>query len=252
MRKLLIELLKAIESSKVDDINQMEDSMDRSNEFNKSIHYLIEQNKIGGSSIDNFHALIYIQKIICNSIIYNDCALSTLFRPHSSPRFSLSLFLTRNDNHYNYIDIVEEEKKLFLNVEDLALLTIPWSNPRLIYNLGYLGKDAKNPLDMNNNNIRNIYIYPLGIVLVDSGNHSQFTGLLKDEIPKIKIDSIYDISDEIINDDNGRFMNFYGYSKENPFLEKWYAMMEIGKWLLKYKVFPPEVTTLIGQVQNEK
>lgn len=196
--------------------------------------------------INNAQILIYLQKTVCNSIVYSDYVYKVLHIPHSAPHFGVSDFLPRNDN-YRYFDL--ENDPIYLNSNDVAFITLPWSNRKIIDDIRTIGSDVGNPFDATNSNIDNVYIYPLGIVLVtSSGNHSQFIGLLKGELTEIKVNRIYDISEELIKDNDNQFTNFYGASEGNAPIEKWQSLMEIGKYLLEYNEFPP---LMLEHMKNE-
>lgn len=218
-------------------------------ELRKSIKYLIDQKDNSDHLVDKFHTLMYLQKTICNSIIYNDYGYKTIYAPNSAPVLRLSYFLPR-DNSCRNIDMYTNP--IFISSEDVAFITMPWNNNRIIDNLRGIGNDADNPFDATNSNIANLYIYPLGIVLVSSGNHSQLSGLLKSELNQIKVNGIYDISEELLKDKDGQFVNFFGSAKENTLIEKWQALMEIGKYLLKYNEFPSQIVDCIEKERGKR
>lgn len=217
-------------------------------ELRKSINYLIDQKDNSDHLVDKFHTLMYLQKTICNSIIYNDYGYKTIDAPNSAPVLGLSYFQPRNNNYRN-IDMYTNP--IFIDFEDVAFITMPWNNNRIIDNLRGIENDADNPFDATNSNIINLYIYPLGIVLVSSGNHSQLSGLLKSELNQIKVNGIYDISEELLKDKDGQFVNFFGLAKENTLIEKWQALMEIGKYLLKYNEFPSQIVDCIEEERGK-
>lgn len=212
----------------------------------ESISYLMNQKDGGNHLIDKFHTLMYLQKIICNSITYNDYGYKTIYEPLSAPKLDLKHFLPRNGN-YHCFNL--DDDPIYLSSTDTAFITMPWNNQRIIDNIRSIGNDAINPFDVTVSNIDNVYIYPLGIVLVaSSGNHSQFVGLLKDELSKIKVNRICDISEELIKDNGNQFTNFYGAFEGNDLIEKWQSLMKIGKYLLKYNKFPP---LLLKHIKNK-
>lgn len=211
-----------------------------------SIHHLMASGSNGSNIVDKAQILMYLQKTICNSIVYSDYVYKVLRNPHSAPHFGLSDFLPRNDN-YRYFDL--ENDPIYLNSNDVAFITLPWNNRKIIDGIRAIGSDVGNPFDTTNSNIDNVYIYPLGIVLVaSSGNHSQFIGLLKGELSKIKVNRIYDISEELVKDNDNQFTNFYGASEGNALIGKWQSLMEIGKYLLKHNEFPP---SMLEHMKNE-
>lgn len=54
-------------------------------ELRKSINYLIDQKDNSDHLVDKFHTLMYLQKTICNSIIYNDYGYKTIYALNSAP-----------------------------------------------------------------------------------------------------------------------------------------------------------------------
>lgn len=216
----------------------------------KLINYLTNQKDSGDHLIDKFHTLMYLQKIICNSITYNDYGYKTIYEPNSAPKLRLTDFLPRN-NIYKNIDM--HNNPIIIDSKDVAFITMPWSNKGIIDDIRGIGKDANNPFNAKDPHIDNLYIYPLGIVLVSSsGNHSQFVGLLKCEISKLKVNEIYDISEELIKDSDGQFTNFLGSSEKNTLLEKWQSLMEIGKHLLKYNELPHQIVNCMEKENDKK
>lgn len=188
-----------------------------------------------------FDTLLYLQKIICNSIQYSDFAYAALSRPHSAPEgFDSSSFRPRNQNDLKRVDIYDHP--IFINGVQNPIVTCPWHNERIVDNIRFIGKENNNKFNSDDTNIDNTYIYPLGIVLVNSGNHSQLSAILKNEINQVKINRIYDISLALKKSDND-FSNFYGYSRiQNKVLkDKWISLMKIGSRLNGNKFFPIEV-----------
>lgn len=217
--------------------------------LDESIHYLLNTNNSNIPSVDKFHTLMYLQKIICNSIVYGEFGYKALLTPHFVPQLELSDFLPRNSN-YRRFDL--DDDPIYLNSNDAAFIALPWNNERIINDIRVIGNDANNLFDARNPNINNVYIYPLGIILVGaSGNHSQFIGLLKSELTKLKVNSIYDISEELIKSNDGQFTNFFGSSEENTLMKKWLSTMEIGKNLLKYNNFPSNIVSHMRDKGNK-
>ena len=204
--------------------------------FNDSLNYLLRDNTfLKNSSITTYQALMYIQKIICNSIIYNDYAYTVLRNSHSTLNFGLVDFLPRTDTH-NFKVKSLFDRSIYLPSSTIPFITFPWSNRRIIDNILTIGKDNRNPFKSTCSNIENIYVYPLGIVLIGaSGNHSQLIGVLKGEMKTIKINQIYDISKPLKESVDNHFSNFYGFlrMKDNDFIkDKWIVLMTIGKYLV--------------------
>lgn len=226
-------------------INQLKEeihsiSFYRPNELDKTLDYFLGKDS-NSKDADQFEVLIYLQKIICNSIQYSDFAYASLSRPHSAPEgFDSNCFRPKNSEDYKNIDLHNDP--IFISSLKNPIITCPWNNERIVDNIHYIGKENNNKFDSNNSNIDNLYIYPLGIVLVNNGNHSQLSAMLKNEFDQVKINRIYDISLALKNSDN-EFSNFYGYDriKNRVVRDKWISLMKIGSRLGNNNFFPPEI-----------
>lgn len=76
---------------------------------------------------------------------------------------------------YKTIDLLKNP--IYIRSNEAAIIVQPWHNERIIDNLIHIGGNSGNNLDESNTNIRNEYVYPLGIVMCEGGNHSQFSGI---------------------------------------------------------------------------
>ncbi len=214
----------------------------KSSDFEELIKYGIEMSGKETVNVSSYQFLIYLQKIICNSISYNDYVYRILQSPHNTPRVELADFLPTNSN-YTCINL---EKPIYINAKDNPLLTLPWHHNRVVNNILTVGEDAGNPIDTSDINIDNVYIYPLGITLVSSGNHSQFAGILKSELENLKINRIYDISEEMSKVRDNDFSNFSLSLVNN----KINSILQIGAYLERYSDdFPKEI---LGAIYNEQ
>lgn len=235
-------------------INQLKEeihsiSFYRPNELDKTLDYFLGKDS-NSKDAYKFEVLIYLQKIICNSIQYGDFAYASLSRPHSAPKgFDSNCFRPRNSKDYKNIDLYDNP--VFISGLKNPIIACPWNNQRIVDNIRYIGKGNNNKFDSKNSNIDNVYIYPLGIVLVNNGNHSQLSAVLKNEFDQVKINRIYDISLALKNSDS-EFSNFYGYSRINNRVvrDKWISLMKIGSILGNNKFFPPEILNNLREEQR--
>ncbi|KMK53632.1 hypothetical protein FEFB_05670 [Fructobacillus sp. EFB-N1] len=144
-----------------------------------------------------------------------------------------------------------------LVISDWPLLQCIWNNNRLIDNLISFSRNESS-FDIHNENISNQFVYPLGITLVNSGNHSQFVNFLQGNREYL-VSEIVDLTD-VLNHwhFNGKHLvNSSG--KVDRSLEKrlgkgqtvddlFYAgvLFELGKILMKHnELFPQQILDLI-------
>ena len=227
--------------------NKLKDMSFKKGDLDQTLHYLLNGNIYSqSSSVTVYQALMYIQKIICNSIIYGDYAYTVLRNPNTAPNLELGTFLPVSDNH-NFV-VKDLSKSIYLPSSRTPFLTFPWSNERIIDNIFTIGKDATNRFQTANLNIENVYLYPLGVVLVNNGNHSQLIGILKNEMETVKVNKLYDISKPLEESNDSQFSNFYGFPKVkdmNSIKDKWLALMTVGKYLVSdsnlLAQFPQEI-----------
>lgn len=88
-------------------------------------------------------------------------------------------------DEYNTNVCINHGREKWLNLEinlstDIVLMCA-WNEGRFTNALSNIGTDVKNPFKFDKNNHFVSYIYPLGITIVDNGNHSLLTGVLKSE-----------------------------------------------------------------------
>lgn len=223
---------------------KIQDLLPRKSEFNDTIKYLDSDVALYRDKVTKHQALLYIQKIICNSIIYNDYAYTILRNPNTAPKLNLNDFLPTSESHNFEVKDVGNNL-IYLPSDTTPFITFPWNNKRVIDDIFTIGKDARNPFDNASSNIDNIYIYPLGIVLVGaSGNHSQLIGLLKGEMNSIRIDHIYDISTALKETSDYQLSNFHGsrkYKDTDSIKDKWISLMTVGRYLIDDPNFPPQI-----------
>lgn len=115
------------------------------------------------------------------------------------------------------------------------------------------GQQGNRPFKVSINHL-NTYYYPLGITLVDNGNHSQFTAMIKNE-GETKFYQFIDYSElyEKIEFDGTRFRKKDGTESDNSYSVKNYhqyvyeyhiigTLFEIGRILKEYPdVFPENI-----------
>ncbi|MBQ3587297.1 MAG: hypothetical protein II977_01890 [Oscillospiraceae bacterium] len=78
-------------------------------------------------------------------------------------------------------DDVEKMVELEIDLSTDIVLMCAWNEGRFANALVNIGANVENPFNFDKNNHFVSYIYPLGITLVDNGNHSLLTGVLKSE-----------------------------------------------------------------------
>ena len=125
----------------------------KSSDFEELIKYGIEMSGKENVNVSSYQLLIYLQKVICNSISYNDYVYRILQSPQTAPRVELADFLPTNSN-YTYINL---EKPIYINAKDNPRLTLPWHHNRVVNNILTIGEDAGNPIDTYDINIDNMY-----------------------------------------------------------------------------------------------
>lgn len=82
--------------------------------------------------------------------------------------------------------------------------------------------------------------------MVSTGNHSQFAGILKDELEILKINRIYDVSEEISKAFDNDFLNFLS----SPTNDKINFILKIGAYLERYSdEFPKEILNVMRNKQ---
>lgn len=69
------------------------------------------------------------------------------------------------------------------NVAETPIISCIWNYTRMFHSLEYIGKCNKNPFDgdAHSGNINACLIHPLGLVIVDNGNHSVNSAIVHNE-----------------------------------------------------------------------
>lgn len=75
------------------------------------------------------------------------------------------------------------ESSIKFNVEETPIISCIWNYTRMFDSLEYIGKCNKNPFDgdAHSGNINACLINPLGLVIVDNGNHSVNSAIVHNE-----------------------------------------------------------------------
>lgn len=75
------------------------------------------------------------------------------------------------------------ECSIKFNVEETPIISCIWNYTRMFDSLEYIGKCNKNPFDgdAHSGNINACLISPLGLVIVDNGNHSVNSAIVHNE-----------------------------------------------------------------------
>lgn len=75
------------------------------------------------------------------------------------------------------------ECSIKFNVEETPIISCIWNYTRMFDSLEYIGKCNKNPFDgdAHSGNINACLINPLGLVIVDNGNHSVNSAIVHNE-----------------------------------------------------------------------
>ncbi|KRK39425.1 DUF6710 family protein [Levilactobacillus parabrevis] len=228
-------------------------SQDQS-EISKTLKYLNNPGYLQVTEDKKAMALMYIQKSICNAILYDSCVYKTLNRPNSADDFrTWYLPLRRNEtDRYIYRRL---KNRLYLDAVKTPFVVYPWNNERIVSNLLTIGDDVENRLNEKDSNIENSYIYPLGVAVCLNGNHSQFAALLKNEMTTIKIDSVYDISlamEDMKVLENGviKSTEYFDFEKESH--EKIKDLFRVGLSLREYPdMFPEAIRKFIAEMGTD-
>lgn len=78
-------------------------------------------------------------------------------------------------------NIEDKKHKLQTDLSMDIVLMRAWNKSRFTNALNNIGKNVDKPFVFDENNHFTSYIYPFGITIVDNGNHSILTGVLKSE-----------------------------------------------------------------------
>lgn len=136
----------------------------------------------------------------------------------------------------DYVESIEDNiGELQTNLATDVVILQAWNDARLINALSNIGANVENPFVYDEKNHFASYIYPLGITIVDNGNHSILSGILKGE-GLICPNQIYDITEqyELVYFDG----TFYREKNTDKIIQKvgrfeLGAVFEIGRLLVK-------------------
>ncbi|MBI0107954.1 hypothetical protein H3T41_07065 [Lactobacillus sp. W8089] len=215
------------------------------NELSRSIRYLLDGSNIGTQPVERQKVLIKILKIICSSLNYQ-MAYQTLRVPHSTANITGWYYPKNYYEVKKYKTIELMENPVYIESNEAAMIVQPWNNERIVDNLLHIGGDSGNDLDESNMNIINAYIYPLGIVMCENGNHSQFSGILQNDMKQIKITSIIDISESLdtvtVDEEENLKSEAYFDFEDSVYTEEIKDIFRIGLYLRKFpEVYPDEI-----------
>lgn len=138
--------------------------------------------------------------------------------------------------HFNNFESFELGKSnININLSKDAVLVFAWNQDRFVKNLITIGENVGNKFEYQENNHMATYIYPLGLTIVDNGNHSTLSGILKGE-GVIQVTQTYDLEPTY---DYMYFDGIYFRKKENDEIIhkvnrfELGALYEIGRLLAK-------------------
>lgn len=95
-----------------------------------------------------------------------------------------------------YVESIEDNiGELQTNLATDVVILQAWNDARLTNALSNIGTNVENPFVYDEKNHFASYIYPLGITIIDNGNHSILSGVLKGE-GLIYPNQIYDITEQ--------------------------------------------------------
>lgn len=222
-----------------------ENEIVRKNELSKSIRYLLNGSNTGIQPMERPKSLIKILQIICASLNYQ-MAYQTLRAPHSTMNVTGWYYPKYHYDVEKYKTIELIENPIYIKPNETAIIVQPWNNERIVDNLIHIGGDSGNDLDESNVNIMNAYIYPLGIVMCENGNHSQFSGILQNNMKEIKITSIVNISESLntvtIDEEEKLKSEAYFDFEDSEYTEEIKDIFRVGLYLRKFpEVYPDEI-----------
>lgn len=149
-------------------------------------------------------------------------------------------------------------KQLTIDLSKDPIVSRVWNVNRLSDNLRSIGQNVikknlylvelpkgfveePNKFKQNNNHYTT-YIYPIGYIQVQNGNHSINAGIMKSE-GELKVTDIYDISDLYKRYSfDGTYLIDHEKDKKTELIFEFGALFEIGRIMLNYpEVFPEEI-----------
>jgi hypothetical protein len=164
-----------------------------------------------------------------------------------------------NDDKKYYKHLIQEDS--FVGLNNTPIIINPWNQGRIADNIVYVGTHL-NAFNAQKGspgyqNIENILYYPLGILICDGGNHSQFSQKLKGDA-KTRVRQFVDISKlyEVIKFDGAKFNIQEKLNQEDKEISNqsdFYlgVLFEIGRLLLdKPEIFPQEILNSCEKIKN--
>lgn len=216
-------------------LSQRQSHSENSQVMADTLQFLKQQNYTSSEFVSE---LLAIQMIILRGLSYRDFATRTLVTPNSAPvSLTADNFLPRDLNHYKHVDCFENP--IYLPVNDTPCAIFPWNNHRILENIHNI--NSTNPFNPQHQNLRNSYIYPLGIALCDGGNHSQLAAYLRGDVHTVRVTDVYNISEALAEVEKDDFSAFS--QSDQP---EWLYLMKIGVELSKYTdQFPKAIQAVV-------
>lgn len=155
---------------------------------------------------------------------------------------------------YNHREPIKLEKPLLVRNGKEPIITEIWNSARIADCISNIGKGIYNKEQEDNSfeseelNHYGTYIYPMGIISVDMGNHSINAGMIKSE-GNFYIDKVIDISSIYENSFfNGMSIENQKYNFEDYVFFELGVLFEIGRLLMSDKsLFPKEIQDVIDK-----
>ncbi|HDE3760592.1 DUF6710 family protein [Staphylococcus aureus] len=220
-----------------------------------------------GQYIDTDRSSVFsIIKMLTDSYHYRT-GVNLLFYRNDTERFDIDKFVDLVNPHRDAIDIYTKQacsyeknldKALHYYNKDYPIISMIWNPDRVLRNIMQIGGNVwdnkhnkYNDFEVDDNHDV-VYVYPMGVVLTQSGNHSVNAGKVKGE-GSIKVDKVWDISplyEEYYFD--GRYLlDNDGDKYEIPF--ELGIVFEIGRILKEYEsVFDDNIISKVkGGIVDE-
>lgn len=133
--------------------------------------------------IKQFTDLISIQAALCSfkkERIAPDIYMANIFECGTS-KISSSLIKRavldgNNSNKFTKNNYIYFNESLEFELKEVPLIVNPWNYNKVTRNIS-----TASPNDLTENSVMNTYYYPVGVVICNSGNHSQYPLSLKGE-----------------------------------------------------------------------
>ena len=116
------------------------------------------------------------------------------------------------------------ESNINIDLSKDAILVCAWNKERFVDALLNIGQNVGNSFECDKNNHMATYIYPIGLTIVDNGNHSILSGVLKGE-GTIQANQICDL---VPTYDDMYFDGIYFRRKANEKILSKVSRFEIG------------------------